>query len=515
MLDITTILTVSILSIFTYMVIAFLISQLLKDNGLVDIFWGIGFIVIAIILVQTIPLVSDRLVLITGLTMIWGVRISGYILIRKVVNKKEDWRYAKWRSEWGNLVVIRSFLQIFMLQGLVILLLSTPLILTAANSLNPQPISSLDIIGISIWLIGLLIESIADWQKFRFKLNPDNHDKFITHGLWSISRHPNYFGELLVWFGIAIIGLSNQLGIIGLIGPLTILVVFWRVSIPIVEKKYQDSFHYSVYVDRTSKLIPWFRFDTKKVFGLNFGFRALVAFTFASFLLFLGSFTLWINNTGQPLESAQLALISDQAITVENSDYISFIPTAGYKTIGVIIYPGGLVDARSYAPLARLIAEEGYYTAITPMPFNLAVLDPTRGNTVISDYPDIRQWVIVGHSLGGTMASRFALDTTSVTGLVLLAAYPESSIDLSETSMSAVTIIGDQDGLVTVTEVQESLEILPGMTEFITITGGNHAQFGDYGAQRGDKAADLTPEQQWQITKNNITRLLARLETIR
>ena len=217
-------------------------------------------------------------------------------------------------------------------------------------------------------------------------------------------------------------------------------------------------------------------------------------------LLLLGAagFVLWANNAAQPMPEALAALQSDSVVTVNQGDWIEFAPAGSSPTTGFIFYPGGRVDARAYAPPARALAEQGYLVAITPMPLNLAIIDPERANTVIAAHPEIERWVIGGHSLGGATAAIFAnRHPQAVDGVVFWAAYPPDSDSLAERDDLAVTSIsGTLDGLATPAKIAATAPLLPANAEFVAIEGGNHAQFGWYGEQSGDNPATISREEQ-------------------
>jgi hypothetical protein len=225
----------------------------------------------------------------------------------------------------------------------------------------------------------------------------------------------------------------------------------------------------------------------------------------------LGGFVVWAETPPAPMVEAYEALESDSTVIVSTKDWIIFQPVIQNKSVGFIIYPGGRVDFRSYAPMAHRIAAEGYLVVIVRMPLNLAVFGVNIASDVIEAYSQISSWVIGGHSLGGTMAAQFAYENPSkVKGLVLWAAYPASGTDLSQNSLIVTTIHGSNDGLVSSSQIEDSLELLPVSTSRIEITGGNHAQFGWYGNQGGDKAATISrEEQQSQIFKATLQLLEA------
>lgn len=209
------------------------------------------------------------------------------------------------------------------------------------------------------------------------------------------------------------------------------------------------------------------------------------------------------------MPDAVSALESDSTVRVSRDQWIVFEPITREAARGFIFYPGGRVSPEAYAPLGRALADNGYLAVIVPMPLNFAILDPDAAAGVIAAYPSVRHWAIGGHSLGGVMAARFAHGHSElVDGLALLAAYPEAHIDLSDSGLAVATIYGDRDGLVTVEEVRRSLDRLPADADVVLIEGGNHAQFGFYGAQTGDGAALISREGQQRQVVAAILRLL-------
>lgn len=217
------------------------------------------------------------------------------------------------------------------------------------------------------------------------------------------------------------------------------------------------------------------------------------------FLLLIGVFGIvtLASPLASPMPEALAALRSDAQVQVTEEAWLSFDPNGLEPTTGLIIYPGGRVDYRSYAPLARQIAAQGYQVVLLKMPFGLAVLDPNAANKVIRSYPEISQWAVGGHSLGGAMAAAFAgANPQQVSGLVLWAAYPPQNTDLSALSLSATSIYASLDGLATTTDIQDSISRLPANTIYVEIEGGNHAQFGWYGNQNGDNPAGISREEQ-------------------
>ena len=231
-----------------------------------------------------------------------------------------------------------------------------------------------------------------------------------------------------------------------------------------------------------------------------------------SFIIILVGFVVWAETPLGPMSEAYDSLNSDLEVTVSTDRWLVFEPINSSKNIGFIIYPGGRVDYRSYAPLAHAIAAEGFLTIIVPMPLNLAVFGANRANDIINSYLQITSWAIGGHSLGGTMAAQFAYENPSkIAGLILWAAYPASINDLSKHRLLVTTIYCSNDGLVSSSQIQESLKLLPPTTIQVEIAGGNHAQFGWYGDQPGDYAAEITRENQQSQIANASLELLLKL----
>jgi pimeloyl-ACP methyl ester carboxylesterase len=198
---------------------------------------------------------------------------------------------------------------------------------------------------------------------------------------------------------------------------------------------------------------------------------------------------------------------------VTTEPWLVFHPDDTEPATGLIFYPGGRVDARAYAPAARAIAAEGYLVVSVPMPLNLAFFNANAAADVIAAYPDIKRWAVGGHSLGGAMAAGFSHDhPEAIRGLVLWASYPAEGSDLSERDLAVVSIYGTLDGLATVDKIEASRSLLPSATRLVAIEGGNHAQFGWYGAQSGDNLATISREKQMQDTVAATVTLLATLD---
>lgn len=245
----------------------------------------------------------------------------------------------------------------------------------------------------------------------------------------------------------------------------------------------------------------------------NNGFRWWYLIIVVPSILIIG-FLIWAYTPSGPMPEAIAALGSNQYVEVAQDEWITFSPKETTPEVGMILYPGGRVDPRSYAPAANSIAQQGYQVVIVPMPLNLAVFGIDKAQDVINAYPDIDNWMIGGHSLGGSMAASFTNNNPgNVDGLYFWASYPAESDDLSGTDIPIISISASLDGLATPEDIANSRELLPPGTTWVEISGGNHAQFGWYGDQRGDNPATISREaQQTEIIEEMIT-ILANIAT--
>lgn len=213
----------------------------------------------------------------------------------------------------------------------------------------------------------------------------------------------------------------------------------------------------------------------------------------------------WLSTGYTPKDDAKAALISTESVNVENAEYISFIPKENSNT-GIIFYPGGRVFPEAYSPLLKSIAEDGTSAFIVKMPFNLAVLNIFGADSVIAKHSNIENWILMGHSLGGSMVVNYFNQSKNPTikGIILLASYPANSDNISESGISVLSIRGENDLLLNSDLFESTKLLLPVDTKFVSIEGGNHAQFGDYGLQDGDGLATISAAEQREITLENI-----------
>jgi len=240
------------LILLAYMIFWFIISLIKKRNDVADIAWGLGFILMA----WSSFFFSDfsyKALLVNSLVTIWGLRLAWHIYQRNK-KKPEDSRYLAWRKTWQHFY-LRSFFQVFMLQGVLLFLISLPVIFINRSLSNHFGL--LEFVGLMLWGIGFYFETTADKQLKEFLAKPANKGKLMTSGLWQYSRHPNYFGEVVQWWGIFIIALSLPSSLLTIIGPLTITILILFVSgIPLLEKKYAGRADFEAYKKRTSIFIP-------------------------------------------------------------------------------------------------------------------------------------------------------------------------------------------------------------------------------------------------------------------
>lgn len=223
-------------------------------------------------------------------------------------------------------------------------------------------------------------------------------------------------------------------------------------------------------------------------------------------LISAAAFVVWGETPARPMPEALSALQSDAQVTVSSDRWLAFSPAAVEPDTGLVFYPGGRVDYRAYAPAALQIAAQGYLVVIVDMPLNFAVFDADAAARVLAAYPQITHWAVGGHSLGGAMAANFAVkNPNTVKGLVLWAAYPASSDNLSASGLRVLSVYSEYDGLTTSEDIDASRVLLPSDSQWVRISGGNHAQFGWYGDQAGDNPAAISrQEQQKQVITSTV-----------
>jgi steroid 5-alpha reductase family enzyme len=244
---------------------AFLVGYIFKNNGYIDVFYGLAFVLIAsfslIYSVQDSGEYHITQVVITVLTIIWGLRLATHIFIRNF-GKEEDFRYRNFRKNWQENWLWQSYFKIYMLQMVVIAIVSSPILLvnaTPANSFTTAIAIVFQIIGFTFWLVGFFFEAVGDWQLQKFKAKQDSKGKIMKSGVWRYTRHPNYFGEVTLWWGIYLISIASPNTWIAFVSPVLITWLLLRVSgIPMLEKKYEGNLEYQQYKKETNAFFPWF-----------------------------------------------------------------------------------------------------------------------------------------------------------------------------------------------------------------------------------------------------------------
>lgn len=238
-----------------FMTGAWVFSLLKKDMSVVDGFWGLGFIAIAAHWFYRLDEASIRQFAVVYLVTLWGLRLAAHIFIRSI-GKPEDPRYTAFRADWKENTWWISYFKVFLLQAGLSLVIALPVIMVLGD--NSPTFTAVNGIGILLWFLGFAFETTADFQLSRFKKNPANKGKVMNGGLWYFSRHPNYFGEVCVWWGIFLVSVGTHFWYISILGPALITFLLLRVSgITMMEKRYVGNDAYAQYKQNTSPFFPW------------------------------------------------------------------------------------------------------------------------------------------------------------------------------------------------------------------------------------------------------------------
>ncbi len=249
---------VSLLIILGLTTTLFFVAQFKKDNSIIDIAYGLTFIVAAYILAfkKPEPLLPASVILLFLIT-VWGLRLA-FRIYSKNKGKPEDFRYQAWRTSWmkkGSLYYFaRAYLQIFIVQGFIISIVLLPFTLTLIHTTKPNVML---LVGLVLWIIGFIFETVGDRQLDAFIKDKNKKSSIMTSGLWKYTRHPNYFGESTMWFGIAFVALSSGVSYLVFLSPLLITYLLLFVSgIPMLEKKWNGIPEWEVYKQKTSPFFP-------------------------------------------------------------------------------------------------------------------------------------------------------------------------------------------------------------------------------------------------------------------
>ncbi len=246
--------------VWLYMTAWFFAAWRLRRYDVADVAWGIGFATIAWWgLISVVEPGDARMLLVVGLVTAWAVRLAAHVSMRNFApGHPEDVRYATWRREWGRWSDARAYLQVFLLQGALMWLVSSPILVVIAWGRGP--LGLLDLAGASVWAIGLAFEMVGDRQLAAHLSVKENRGRPLTTGLWGWTRHPNYFGDAVAWWGIGMIGVAAGGGWIALVGPALMTLLLRFVSgVPLLEKRHQGEPEWEEYRRRVGVFVPWRR----------------------------------------------------------------------------------------------------------------------------------------------------------------------------------------------------------------------------------------------------------------
>ncbi len=248
-------LVITLIATLLLFVVTFLVAKNKNKHDFLDIIWGMGFIIVAVFSYIVGKKTAVGLIM-TILVIIWGARLTKH-LFKRIKNSKEDYRYQEYRKNYkGNNFDLYFFFRMYLVQYLLNIIIGFTVIYT--NIYGNVDISYLTYIGIIVWILGFIFESVGDHQLKVFKSDKNNKGKLMTTGLWKYTRHPNYFGEVTQWWGIYIIAISNFTRLWLIFSPLTITLLILFVSgVPLLEKKYDGRDDWEEYKRKTSIFIPW------------------------------------------------------------------------------------------------------------------------------------------------------------------------------------------------------------------------------------------------------------------
>jgi steroid 5-alpha reductase family enzyme len=243
-----------IVLLFVYFTAWYVLATVIKNAGIIDIGWGLGFVVVA--LMQQIIYQNSLGWIFVGMIGLWGLRLA-YHIGKRNLGKPEDFRYANFRKEWGKSFFIRAYIQLFLFQALLMGIVS----LSFLDAMKQNTINSsiLFVLGIVIFVVGYLFEAIGDAQLKKHISDPSKRGTLIQSGLWRYTRHPNYFGEAVLWWGIFIVGLSVNAPWWSVIGPITITyLVRYLSGVPMLERRMEKYPNFEIYRKQTNIFFPWF-----------------------------------------------------------------------------------------------------------------------------------------------------------------------------------------------------------------------------------------------------------------
>lgn len=231
-------------------------SVRVRNASIIDGWWGLGFVFLAAIAVWQSPITTTRAVVVLALVSLWGARLSWHIVVRNH-GAGEDPRYAAMRAGHGEAFWWRSLFTVFWLQAVLLWIIAWPLEV-AITAQEPRELGAADMVGVALFALGFAFESVGDWQLARFKADPANKGRVLDRGLWRYTRHPNYFGDATLWWGLGCFGLATGAWWV-LVSPALMTVLLVKVSgVALLEKGLSHSKPgYRDYVARTNAFLPW------------------------------------------------------------------------------------------------------------------------------------------------------------------------------------------------------------------------------------------------------------------
>lgn len=249
------ILVINLALIAGLMTALWLISLRIRNASIVDVFWGLGFVLVSWTTVLLTDTTAMRRWVIVATATFWGTRLAAYLAWRNL-GKPEDYRYGAMRDKYGDRFAWVSALLVFGLQGMLMWIVSWPL---QFGQQSAAALNWLDVLGVVLWTVGWLFETVGDWQLARFKRQSQHAGQVMDRGLWRYTRHPNYFGDFLVWWGFYLMAVASQAPWWTIVSPLVMSVLLMRVSgVTLLERNLQTRRpQYADYMRRTSAFFPW------------------------------------------------------------------------------------------------------------------------------------------------------------------------------------------------------------------------------------------------------------------
>lgn len=247
---------ISAASVLCFFIIVYIFAQIKNDNSKIDIGWGIGFIVaLSSVIFINHSIFELKAAILFLMVLLWGGRLSCYIYERGK-GKPEDYRYVEMRKNWGDRQRFNAFYRVFLLQAVLLYVIALPLISFVHS--NQTEFTLISYLGLALFLTGFLFEAVADRQMKLFKTDESNKGKIMRTGLWKYSRHPNYFGEMLLWWGIYFYTFEVSTWWWILISPVLLTFLLLKVSgVPMLEKKLEKNPEWESYIKETPAFFPF------------------------------------------------------------------------------------------------------------------------------------------------------------------------------------------------------------------------------------------------------------------